>query len=371
MYTAYPASASVEDDCYSCMPRVAKVEAASLGACDSASAGAEPEEALHTFTLDLGASRCFFCDSTTLTPLTAPVLVTLVDPSGGPVVVLGSTVLPCMAAPSGLLTGLHISSLAKNSVATSVLQDHWVTVTQPGGELVTTCMDSRTREHLATFTRRPGPGLYTLTSESAQVAESSQVAASVEVAVSCSCHLFTHQTLLWHHRLGHPSLPHLRGMQSLLLVSGLPRSLAPLPRSLAQPCLPCVEGWQRATPHSSLFPPVGATLRFAFGLLSQASAMDMAVEGVKDEEEEGMEAATSTEAAGVADTAATTRAMGAVAADSTASATIATRTDTCGAIATNSLMDGPLLKAKRAKEWEEGEEEAMEAVAVAEVVLQI
>ncbi|CAI7824608.1 unnamed protein product [Closterium sp. NIES-53] len=39
----------------------------------------------------------------------------------------------------------------------------------------------------------------------------------------------------------------------------------------------------------------------------QASAVDMAMEGAEDEEEEGLEAATSTEAAGVADTAMTTR----------------------------------------------------------------
>ncbi|CAI7742863.1 unnamed protein product [Closterium sp. NIES-53] len=39
----------------------------------------------------------------------------------------------------------------------------------------------------------------------------------------------------------------------------------------------------------------------------QASAVDMAVEGAEDEEEEGLEAATSTEAGGVADTAMTTR----------------------------------------------------------------
>ncbi|CAI7873063.1 unnamed protein product [Closterium sp. NIES-53] len=76
------------------------------------------------------------------------------------------------------------------------------------------------------------------------------------------------------------------------------------------------------------------------------------------------------EVAGVVDTAATTRATDAVAADSTASATIVTRADICGAIATSSLMDGLLLKAKRVEEQEEGEEEAMEAVAVAEVVLQ-
>ncbi|CAI7876649.1 unnamed protein product [Closterium sp. NIES-53] len=45
----------------------------------------------------------------------------------------------------------------------------------------------------------------------------------------------------------------------------------------------------------------------------QASAVDMAVEGAEDEEEEGLEAATSTEAAGVADTAMTTRTTEAVA----------------------------------------------------------
>ncbi|CAI7850208.1 unnamed protein product [Closterium sp. NIES-53] len=97
------------------------VEAASLGAFDSASTGVEPEEALHTFTLDSGASRYFFRDSTTVTPLTVPVLVTLANPSRGPLVVRGATVLPCLAAPSGLLTGLHLPSFAKNLVATSVL----------------------------------------------------------------------------------------------------------------------------------------------------------------------------------------------------------------------------------------------------------
>ncbi|CAI7854406.1 unnamed protein product, partial [Closterium sp. NIES-54] len=172
------------------------VEAASLGAFDSASTGAELEEALHTFTLDSGTSCCFFRDSTTVTPLRVPVLVTLADPSGGPVVARGATVLPCPAAPSGLLTGPRLPSFDKNLVATSVLQDPWVTVTQPGGELVAICTDLCTGEHLATFTRRPGSGLYTLTTESALVAESGQVAASLEVASSCSCRLLMHQTLL-------------------------------------------------------------------------------------------------------------------------------------------------------------------------------
>ncbi|CAI7872707.1 unnamed protein product [Closterium sp. NIES-54] len=81
------------------------------------------------------------------------------------------------------------------------------------------------------------------------------------VVPPCSCRLLSHQTLLWHHRHGHPSLPRLRGMHSRLLVSGLPRSLPDLPPSLAPPFLPCIEGRQRAAPHSSTFPPTTAPLQ--------------------------------------------------------------------------------------------------------------
>ncbi|CAI5477610.1 unnamed protein product [Closterium sp. Yama58-4] len=89
----------------------------------------------------------------------------------------------------------------------------------------------------------------------------------------------------------------------------------------------------------------------------------------QDEREGGLVAATSVEAAGVEATAATTRATDMVVADSTANVTIAIRPDTCGAIATNFLKDGPLLKTKRVEEQEEGELEAVEAVTVAEVEL--
>ncbi|CAI7847287.1 unnamed protein product, partial [Closterium sp. NIES-53] len=92
------------------------------------------------------------------------------------------------------------------------------------------------------------------------LATSAQVSASGQVAASCSCRLLSHQTLLWHHRLGHPSLPRLRGMHSRLLVSGLPRSLPPLPPSPAPPCLPCVEGQQCAAPQSSS-PPTTSPLQ--------------------------------------------------------------------------------------------------------------
>ncbi|CAI7739516.1 unnamed protein product, partial [Closterium sp. NIES-53] len=193
----YALSVRAEGDYYLCVLPDPGIEAAALSASESALPGTALAEALHTFTLDSGASRCFFCDSTTLTPLSAPVPVRLADPSGGPVLAHSCIVLLCPADPSGSLSGLHLPLFSTNLVSAS------------------------------------GPA-----------------------APPCSCRLLSHQTLLWHHRLGNPSLPHLRGMHSRLLVSGLPRSLPPLP-----PCLPCVEGRQHAAPHSSSFPPTTAPVQ--------------------------------------------------------------------------------------------------------------
>ncbi|CAI7896066.1 unnamed protein product [Closterium sp. NIES-54] len=171
----YALSVSAEDVCYLCVPPDLGIEAVALGSSESALPSTTPAEALHTFTLDSHASRCFFRYSTTLTPLSAPVPVRLANPSGAPFL--------------------------------------------------------------------PVPPLF-----------------SRQVAPPCSCCLLSHQTLLWHYRLGHPSLPRLRGMHSRLLVSGLPRSLPALPPSPGPPCLPCVKGRQRAAPHSSSFPPRTAPL---------------------------------------------------------------------------------------------------------------
>ncbi|CAI7870438.1 unnamed protein product, partial [Closterium sp. NIES-53] len=199
-------------------------ESAALGAGESALSGTAPTESLHTFTLDSSASHSFFRDSTTLTPLSRPVAVSLANPSGGPVLAHSSTILPCPAAPSGLLSGLHLPSFSTNLVSGADLQDLWVDQFTPGGQRVTHCTCSRTGRHLATFTRRPGSSLYTLTSASPPVTASGQVAASgqvsaaasrsIPVSAPCSCRPLSHETLLWHHCLGHPSLPHLRGMAS-------------------------------------------------------------------------------------------------------------------------------------------------------------
>ncbi|CAI7736187.1 unnamed protein product [Closterium sp. NIES-54] len=257
----YALSTSGEGDFYRCVPPDPRIEAPALGATESVLPGTAPAEALHTFTLDSVASCCFFRDSATLTPLSAPVPVRLADPSGGPVVAHSSTVLPCPAVPSGSLSGLHLPSFSTNLVSTAALQDAMVTTTTPGGQRVSICTCNRTRRHLATFTRRPGSSLYTLASEPPQVVASAQVSALGQVAPPCLCRLLSHQTLLCHHRLGHPSLPRLRGMHSRLLVSSLPRSLPPLPPSPALPYLPFVEGRQRAAPHSSSFSPTTAPLQ--------------------------------------------------------------------------------------------------------------
>ncbi|CAI7905834.1 unnamed protein product, partial [Closterium sp. NIES-53] len=165
----YALSVSAEGDCYRCVPPDPGIAAAALGASESGTLpGTAPVEALHTFTLDSGASRCFFCDITTLTPLPAPVPVRLADPSGGPVVARSSTILPCPAVPSGSLSGLHLPSFSTNLVSTAALQDAMVTTTTPGGQCVSICTCTRTGRHLTTFTRRPGSSLYTQATESPQ-----------------------------------------------------------------------------------------------------------------------------------------------------------------------------------------------------------
>ncbi|CAI7783952.1 unnamed protein product, partial [Closterium sp. NIES-53] len=256
----YALSVSAEGDGYLCVPPDPGIAAAALGASESLLPGTATAEALHTFTLESGSSRCFFCNSTTLTPLSAPVPVRLADPSANPILARSSIVLPCRSVPSGSLSGLHLPSFSTNLVSTVALQDAMVTTTTPGGQRVSICTSTQMGRHLATFTRWPGASLYTLATKPPQVAASAQVSASRQVPPPYSCRLLSHQTLQWHHRLGHPSLPRLCGMHSRLLVSGLPRSLPPLPPSPALPCLPCIEGRQRAAPHSS-FPPTIAPLQ--------------------------------------------------------------------------------------------------------------
>ncbi|CAI7846257.1 unnamed protein product [Closterium sp. NIES-54] len=225
----YAVSINAEGDCYVRLPPDPGIKAAAPGAGESALSGIASAQVLHTFTLDSGASCSFFRDRTTLTPLGRPVAVSLEDPSGGLVLAHYSTVLPCPAAPSGSLSGLYLPSFSTNLVSGADLQDGGVDQFTPASQRVTHCTCAQTGRHLATFTRRPGSRLYTLTTESLPVAASGQVAAS--------------------------------SMASRVLVSGLPRSLPPLPLGLVPTCVPCVEGRQRAAPRSSEFPPTEAPLQ--------------------------------------------------------------------------------------------------------------
>ncbi|CAI7920805.1 unnamed protein product, partial [Closterium sp. NIES-54] len=129
----YALSVSAEGDCYLCVLPDPGIEGAALGASESALPGTVPAEALHTFTLDSGATRCVFCDSTTLTPPSAPIPVRLADPSEVPVLARSSTVLPCPVVQFGSLSGLHLPSFSMNLVSTAALQDTMVTTTTPGG----------------------------------------------------------------------------------------------------------------------------------------------------------------------------------------------------------------------------------------------
>ncbi|CAI7810387.1 unnamed protein product [Closterium sp. NIES-53] len=175
----------------------ARESADALRASASTATGPASVEALHTFTLDSGASHCFFRGCTTVTPLAAPVPVSLADTTGGPVVAQASTVLPCPAFPSGSLSGLHLPVFSTNLLSNAVLHDVWVRWLRRAG-----CLRLVSLQRLARV-----------------------------------------------------------GMHSRLLFSGLPRSLPSLSCSPAFPCLPYIEGRQRAAPHSSEFPPTIAPLQ--------------------------------------------------------------------------------------------------------------
>ncbi|CAI7798098.1 unnamed protein product [Closterium sp. NIES-53] len=309
MYAVVDSSAS--DTVYSSVVSLgaclAELPLASVGTCVDTSPGARSVEASLSFTLDSGASHCFFRDHKTLTPLPVPVSVVLADPTSGPVTARYTTTLPCPAVPSGSLTGFHVPSFSRNLVGVRPLVSQHVGVwIEPSGETAV-CVDGDTYAPLATFTTELGSGLYTLHTDpgvqrqqqqwqqqqrkqqqrqqqqrpqqqqrllplapvtspslapashqvaaSPQVAVFGQVPVSGPVAASCSCRSHAHPTVLWHHWTGHPSLPRLRAMSRQCLVLGLPRVLPSLQPSLAPPCGPCVEGRLRATPHSSSLRP--------------------------------------------------------------------------------------------------------------------
>ncbi|CAI5998189.1 unnamed protein product [Closterium sp. NIES-65] len=162
----YAVTISDEGDCYRCFPPDPGIETAALGAGEAAALGASKAAALGasasassgtgesafsgtasasaslTFTLDSGASRSFFRDRTTFTPLGRPVAVSLADPSGGPVLAHFSTVLPCPGAPSSTLSGLYLPSFSTKLVSGADLQDGGVHQFTPASQRVTHCTEA-------------------------------------------------------------------------------------------------------------------------------------------------------------------------------------------------------------------------------------
>ncbi|CAI7731073.1 unnamed protein product [Closterium sp. NIES-54] len=176
-------------------------------------------DSIYSSVVSLGASLC-------KVPVAS--VGTCVDTSPGaapedasiPVTARYNTMLPCPNVPSGSLTGFHVPSFSRNLVG-----------------------------------MRPLVPVSHQVAASPQVAVSGQVLVSGLVAESCSCQLLARPTVLWHHRMGQPSISYMRVMSSQCLVLGLPRVLPSLPPSLTPPCGPCVEGRLRATPHSSSLRP--------------------------------------------------------------------------------------------------------------------
>ncbi|CAI7732595.1 unnamed protein product [Closterium sp. NIES-54] len=111
-----------------------------LGACVAFTPISPQVVASLSFTLDSGASQCFFRDHTTLTALLAPVPVALADPSSGRAVARNSTTLPCPVVPCGVRRGLHTPSFTRNLVGVGYLKDRGITVTFVGGGRTAVCI---------------------------------------------------------------------------------------------------------------------------------------------------------------------------------------------------------------------------------------
>ncbi|CAI7868542.1 unnamed protein product [Closterium sp. NIES-53] len=79
-----------------------------------------------------------------------------------PVTARYTSTLPCLAVPSGFLTGFHVPSFSTNLVGVRLLvSTHMGVWIEPSCE-ITICVDGDTYAPLATFTAEPGSGLYAL-----------------------------------------------------------------------------------------------------------------------------------------------------------------------------------------------------------------
>ncbi|CAI7893284.1 unnamed protein product [Closterium sp. NIES-53] len=380
----YALPLGTESACSLCVLPDPGIESAALGASESALPGNVPAEALHTFTLDSGASRCFFHDNTTLTPLSAPIPVRLADPSEGQVLARSSTVLPCPAVPSGSLSGHHLPSFSMNLSPLEQFRQ-WLDLRKGVAEVLVAVEKPKLKASPVIQPWRPcnqvfahlgmSLGCLGLRMENVlehydllEVMEGTEKRSENDPEKSPWVRKSAQGYLLLRQALGSSQIRHIKpfqrepekGPKAWAALKGVHAPATAAVAVVLERLMAALrieedevveEGVQKF--FDLLTRLEGADLNYS-ELQKKTKVNDLtpgvmgiAVEGAEDEGEADLAATTSMEAAGVADTAATTTATDAVAADSTASATIVTRADICGAIASSSLMDGPLLKSKR------------------------
>ncbi|CAI7781602.1 unnamed protein product [Closterium sp. NIES-53] len=168
---------------------LAEVPVASVGTCVDTSPRVAPEDASLSFTLESGASHCFFRNRTTLTPLPTPVSIALADPTSGPVTARYTTTLPCLAVPSSSLTGFHVPSFSRNLVGVRPLGSS-------SSSSNSYCPRPLSLSPVTVPCQVPASHQV---AASPQVAVSGQVPVSGQVVASCSYRSLAHPTVLWHH----------------------------------------------------------------------------------------------------------------------------------------------------------------------------
>ncbi|CAI7814798.1 unnamed protein product [Closterium sp. NIES-54] len=244
---------------------LAEVLVASVGTCVDTSLGAAPKDASLSYTLDSGASHCFFHDRMTLTPLPTPVFVALADPTSGPVTARYTTTLPCPAVPSGSLTVFHVPSFSRNLVGVRPLVSQHVGVwIEPSGETAV-CVDGDTAAAAEVVAAAAAVAAVTPAAAAAAPAAAAAAAAAATTATAPDpCHCPPS-----HSRIS----PGCRVSRGSCVWSGscvwysccvvllpdtcpphcfvAPPDGAPVHFSPARYVYPCVEGQLRATPHSS------------------------------------------------------------------------------------------------------------------------
>ncbi|CAI7847026.1 unnamed protein product [Closterium sp. NIES-54] len=256
----YALSVSAEGDCYLYVPPDLGLEAVALGASESALPGTVPAKALHTFTLDSGASALRLhhphsslctCPGQTGRPVQGPSPCQFLhcSPVSG-----GSVSLTVRSSPPLILyeigeyrcppgcDGHHHHSWGSTCVDLHVYTDG----PSPGHIHSSTWVESVDNGHRASSGTCVCPGVC-VRSGSTPLLVLPPIAPDSPVAPPPWSPL--------------PAWPLWYALPPPCLWSSSFRSLPPLPPSPALPCLPCVEGRQRAAPHSSSFPPASAPLK--------------------------------------------------------------------------------------------------------------